>query len=1147
MADSASILEFLNNYDTDKENTVQTKPMATAPSSEGSTSSTSILEFLNNYSSSSKTNVTTSLDDEDEDDDIVDTGADPFADYYAGVPVADDPNDLVVEPEYELVSGRRLASVNEEIEDTNAYLEGLSTEERAEFEEQLAEDIAKGSGGTMRDASLIDLAMSKIPTNWLLGAGNFFNKAGAITVDGMESAFDALPDRAFDGLAYAISVGGRYRIENPRQLADFIADGSGSAGEFLETIPALGNIQGAINTAVSGGTKITAKGMLKNARREAAETVVAQRNNPEGARLATMQSVKEAVDRAANIAGQNRDIAQDLILDFEINIGARNSEGVVIDVDRLVSRTVNGELKLDGDRARKVGKDTLEEITERDGDLFDLNVGDNLATSPILNPEKFNGIVALASDYKKGYPDDWDTKKTTIDNLFELTVNKKLVAPEVLLDELNKYGLSFEDYALTIVGSGSQAGRTLGKLSQLGRNKPKSIIDSDAAKKKAKDADAYRQFIMRVENVRRGGLVSQIATASRNLMSGGIRAPMEALGNVMDEAILAGTKEGTGASVKKLFSRENWRDSFAGMRYMFSRPDLAKGYGDLILEQPELAKQFDNMFNSLNEIQKVSGRGSGTKVDKILTEAEDFVSFINGPNRLQEFLIRRGQFFGELERLVRREYKIDLIDTLNDGKLKDLMNDASSVRPKDAPSFNSLVEKSVNKALDVTYAKQPEIETFRNFSNFITRNGLTVVIPFPRFMFNSMELMGQYAGGASIPLTKKVASIITRGRAGNSGPLTEKDRQRISRNMMGMAAVGAAYKYRTEEGSSADFEQISVGADAQMDTTAVFPMAQFMYLGEQVDRIIKGTFLQKFDKKEFVELFTGSNFRTGVGTSILEEVAALAGSADLTKGEAVGRQMGRVLGNYLGTWAVPLGQIIDAERAAGIRSSEFKDVSSDPQLSFGQSFTSNVSRSLRQRGIGVSREEDYAAKRQVYPFYSNGKERLYPWMKFGGFTITNKPDEDGEYLKRLGFNWREFGSRSKVPTIKRFEQGMLNSYVSTITEIAREQEASLRKEYLSSKPIVQEEFSEDEYVSNKLRPLIQTQLRGFKDKIREGSIKQGDEYARAVIKYRRITPQYRTLATTDFVGRFDRIPDPLDAGDLNKLIVIAKKYSKAYR
>ena len=1147
MADSASILEFLNNYDTDKENTVQTKPMATAPSSEGSTSSTSILEFLNNYSSSSKTNVTTSLDDEDDDEDIVDTGADPFAGYYAGVPVADDPNDPVVEPEYELVSGRRLASVNEEIEDTNTYLEGLSTEERAEFEEDLAEDIAKGSGGTMRDASLIDLAMSKIPTNWLLGAGNFFNKAGAITVDGMESAFNALPDRAFDGLAYAVSAGGRYRIENPRQLADFIADGSGSAGEFLETIPALGNIQGAINTAVSGGTKITAKGMMKNARREAAETVVAQRNNPEGARLATMQSVKEAVDRAANIAGQNRDIAQDMILDFEINIGARNSEGIVIDVDRLISRTVNGELKLDGDRARKVGKDTLEEITERDGDLFDLNVGDNLATSPILNPEKFDGIVALASDYKKGYPNDWDTNKTVIDNLFELTVKQNLIPPEVLLDELNKYGLSFEDYALAIVGSGSQAGRTLGKLSQLGRNKPKSIIDSDAGKKKAKDADAYRQFIMRVENVRRGGLVSQIATASRNLMSGGIRAPLEALGNVMDEAILAGTKEGTGASVKKLFSRENWRDGFAGMRYMFSRPDLAKGYGDLILEQPELAKQFDNMFNSLNEIQKVSGRGSGTKVDNILTEAEDVVSFLNGPNRLQEFLIRRGQFFGELERLVRREYKIDLIDTLNDGKLKDLMNDASSVRPKDAPSFNSLVEKSVNKALDVTYAKQPEIETLRNFSNFITRNGLTVVVPFPRFMFNSMELIGQYAGGASIPLTKKVASIITRGRAGNSGPLTEKDRQRISRMLMGWSAVGAGYLYRTAEDAPADFEQISVGADAQMDTTAVYPMAQFLYLGEQVARIKNGTFEERFDGREFVELFTGSNLRMGVGGSILEEIAAIAGSADLTKGEKRGRRLGRVLGNYLGTWAVPLGQIIDAERAVGIRSSEFKDVSVDPQLSFGQAFTSNVSRSLRQRGIGVSREEDYAAKRQVYPFYSNGKERLYPWMKFGGLTITNKPDEDGEYLKRLGFNWREFGSRSKVPTIKRFEQGMLNSYVSTITEIAREQEASLRKEYLSRKPIVREEFSEDEYVSNKLRPLITTQLRGFKGKIREGSIKQGDEYARAVIKYRRVTPQYRTLATTDFVGRFDRIPDPLDAGDLNKLILIAKKYSKAYR
>ena len=111
---------------------------------------------------------------------------------------------------------------------------------------------------------------------------------------------------------------------------------------------------------------------------------------------------------------------------------------------------------------------------------------------------------------------------------------------------------------------------------------------------------------------------------------------------------------------------------------------------------------------------------------------------LNIPNRWQEFLVRRGAFLGELERLVKREYKIDFIDVLNQGKIRDLLNDAGNVRPAGARSFIDLVADSTQKALDVTYAKQPDIPMFRNISSFIVRNGLTVVAPFPRFMFNSM-------------------------------------------------------------------------------------------------------------------------------------------------------------------------------------------------------------------------------------------------------------------------------------------------------------------------------------------------------------------------------------------------------------------------
>ena len=37
---------------------------------------------------------------------------------------------------------------------------------------------------------------------------------------------------------------------------------------------------------------------------------------------------------------------------------------------------------------------------------------------------------------------------------------------------LNKYNISFEDYILTVVGSGSEAGKTLQKLSQIKRMRP---------------------------------------------------------------------------------------------------------------------------------------------------------------------------------------------------------------------------------------------------------------------------------------------------------------------------------------------------------------------------------------------------------------------------------------------------------------------------------------------------------------------------------------------------------------------------------------------------------------------------------------------------------------------------------------------------
>jgi len=175
---------------------------------------------------------------------------------------------------------------------------------------------------------------------------------------------------------------------------------------------------------------------------------------------------------------------------------------------------------------------------------------------------------------------------------------------------------------------------------------------------------------------------------------------------------------------------------------------------------------------------------------------------------------------------------------------------------------------------------------------------------------------------------------------------------------MGMAAVGSAYWYRSSDQAPAEYNQVAVGSDAQMDSTPTYPMAHFLYLGEATKRLKDGTFDDWFDGQEFVELFTGSNFRTGVGNSILEEVALIADGTDLTSEEAVGRAAGRTLGNYLTTWAVPFAQVIDAERALGIRGDEYKDVSKDPNLNMVDAFGNEIKRSFQQRGFGLSAAEE---------------------------------------------------------------------------------------------------------------------------------------------------------------------------------------------
>jgi len=939
--------------------------------------------------------------------------------------------------------------------------------------------------------------------------------------------------------------------KSPKEFASEIGRGTLAGLRFSETLPVLGNVT-KLPAANARIARKLANELAKNKKK--AEKAWNRTLNVNKMKGATAQQIQEKKDAAKKVAEENKQISNQLIKEFEEKTG------------KTISTTDEaGNKKIDYNLARDVGNETAEDLVKSKGTtLFDkakeeilgADISDNAALfgqgdtlfQPILKPDKFDGIVAVASDLKKANPQAFNNNKTIIDNLFDLTVNKKLIAGDELIDMLNKYDISFEDYVLTVVGSGSTAGKVLNKLSQIKRARPVNEMVAMQQAATIKNQDTIRNTIMRIENIRRGGLVSQIATAARNLTSAGIRAPLEGFGNVIDTALYNLSNEGVISGTKSLASINNWRDSFRHMKYMFNNPKETKEVVDFILERPELEGQYKLLFDNINEIMISTGRGKGGIVDKVLSEGEDAVMALNIPNRWQEFLVRRGAFLGELERLVKREYKIDFIDVLNQGKIRDLLNDAGNVRPAGARSFIDLVADSTQKALDVTYAKQPDIPMFRNISSFIVRNGLTVVAPFPRFMFNSMELMGQYMGGASIPLTRKIASMVTFGKVGK-GKLTPKDRQRISRNLIGGATMLAAYQYRSSEDAPPDFKKLRLDDNTEMDTTPQFPMRQFLYLGEAGRRLVEGTFEDFFDSKEFLETFVGTNLRTGVGESIFQDLADIISATDISSEEKAAKGLVAPVADYLASWFVPFAQIIETQRALGVRGLEYKDLREDPTLDALTTAKKEFEKPFKQRGFTVSPEEEAAAPKREFVF-AEDKKRVSPISRvLLGLNLSTRDSEEGEYLARLGYKDFKFGSKSQVPTVQRAENKIIREALPLIVNFVKDEEDSLREEYRNAGPATKEDFTEQAYVNSSVKGLIDVQIRKLKEKIANEGLGKGQasEYARQLLSFRKLPKNIRRRAVTQFYDLNDRSPNVAEEDDLIELAIIGKKIKSIFR
>jgi len=874
----------------------------------------------------------------------------------------------------------------------------------------------------------------------------------------------------------------------------------------------------------------------------------------EAAKANTKQQVTETKELARKTAKANPTIAREMIESFELKL--EQDPSITI---KKISKEVDGELIIDPELARQVSKEKIQSVASvkergiedilfgksdvEEGEYLELAMSEGDTFSAILKPEKFNAVVSIASKYKKQYGKEWDAAgETVIDKLFNLTVDKKLIGGEELLTDLAKYGLNFEDYVMTVVGSGSEAGRVLNKLSQIKRARP--LTSAEEAKQKAllKEQDRIRSTFMRIENVRRGMMVSQVATAARNLQSGVVRAPLEALGKVMDDALYNFGEGGFSGFGRTIFTGDTWRGAFRHTDTMFRNTKAASQYTRFFLEQPELVDRLDTFYNQMADMQINMGRGQATSkagkaVDFVVSKGEDFSNILNTPNRWQEFMLRNSMFLSDMERLVKREWNVDLISEINSGNIRDIMSDSGKFKPEGARSIIDIADESIHNALDLTYANNPDLKVFRDLNSFIVRNGLTTVMPFPRFMFKSMELLGKYGAGASIPLTRMAMKAVSGVRGKDLRTLTRQERDLIGKNIQGLPLIGAGIWYRMQEDSPAEYQFMNADDGYTLDTSAIFPLRPILLIGEMTKQAMNGTLERWAERnpKEIIEVLTGTNFRVGPSGFILNDiVGTVFGDSEINVDTV--RQAGGALGNYFGTFLVPYGQVIDSARALGLANNEYKDMANEPSLSKKNTFYDNLERPFRSR---YSPDADRPNREFVLKDEADRKRMSAKVI--AGLNFHAADTDYARYLKQNGFSEFKLGSNSRSPQQRRDENVYIRQYLKAAVPTLQNAEKEFKIEWDAMSDDAKEGITFEQAVDTRIMSPFEKQLRKIKARLRKSSGATLDEEVRAYLELNKLPRAKKRRAIAEYQIQTGEVPDMTDPLTVRKVAKYAQK------
>ena len=662
---------------------------------------------------------------------------------------------------------------------------------------------------------------------------------------------------------------------------------------------------------------------------------------------------------------------------------------------------------------------------------------------------------------------------------------------DLIQNAMAEYGLTSTDFVQMMRASATDTAQYMNTLSQFSKymgtlrktdpevEKILKRYETEEGLKKSWEI-AYDGF-KRLVDESRAYVVSSIGTTMRNAVGTATGMTFSAGARLVDDLLyqfltgskavltgkvsLSGTKEGISQTIENAF----------GDFYYLKNQDLTKNITEKLLKDDPKINQI--LFH---QVRDAAGEEGQQKLSK-------GARFVNSLNMAQDNFFRRALFTASVQRQM-KSAGADMYDYIaNDKNI-----------PKD------VLKRAMDDALKGTFSYMPKEGSVNNFVRAIEKNPFaSLVIPFPRFMANSMRFTYE-----NMPYIRLPESLVYVAGAGWQG-IVKKDPKkadvmlRRATEAMGKAAAGGAalhfaYTYR-QENEDVSWGSMKLKDGNTIDLRPVFPFNVFLGVAELQVMIEKNT-LNTNPRKllEIFESIAGFKLPAGTTESALSGIAEAA--LDISEGlstmstDKVKETTGKFVGDFAGRFFQPLQPVFalmsDFNRESG--------VAVDPNMPN----TSALVKQLREMGVIDEDTEasflDAASRRieakipgapigaEIKEGLPLAMERLRPETPIRGaefFSVATglriiRPDNPIESeFKRLGLNeYKMFGSSG----VREYDRALIQEAMPSVQK-------QIGKLIQSKRYTKLEDEAKTELLTNSLSRILQTSRQITTEKTRKNN------------------------------------------------------------